>query len=65
MWHDAKSGAKRRWGMVDRFNDGLLTPAETASYLEIPQSTLTTWWSPTISATSPGSRATTSLPACG
>ncbi|MFK0158351.1 hypothetical protein ACIQVL_18850 [Streptomyces sp. NPDC090499] len=29
--------------MVDRFRDGLLTPAETASYLEIPQSTLTTW----------------------
>ncbi|MEV1062618.1 DUF433 domain-containing protein [Streptomyces sp. NPDC050263] len=29
--------------MVDRFNDGLLTPAETASYLEIPQSTLTSW----------------------
>ncbi|WP_405531479.1 hypothetical protein [Streptomyces canus] len=27
--------------MVDRFKDGLLTPAETASYLEIPQSTLT------------------------
>ncbi|MFF1276360.1 DUF433 domain-containing protein [Streptomyces marokkonensis] len=29
--------------MVDRFTDGLLTPAETASYLEIPQSTLTSW----------------------
>ncbi|MFG2723641.1 hypothetical protein [Streptomyces canus] len=29
--------------MVDRFNDGLLTPAETASYLEIPHSTLTSW----------------------
>ena len=43
MWHDAKSGAKRRWGMVDRFNDGLLTPTETASYLEIPQSTLNSW----------------------
>lgn len=27
--------------MVDRFRDGLLTPTETASYLEIPQSTLT------------------------
>ncbi len=26
--------------MLDRFNDGLLTPAETASYLQIPQSTL-------------------------
>ncbi|MGW5851133.1 DUF433 domain-containing protein [Streptomyces sp. NPDC055254] len=29
--------------MVDRFGDGLLTPAETASYLEIPYSTLTSW----------------------
>ncbi|MFH8490180.1 DUF433 domain-containing protein [Streptomyces longisporoflavus] len=29
--------------MVDRFNDGLLTPAETSSCLEIPQSTLTSW----------------------
>jgi len=29
--------------MVDRFTDGLLTPKETASYLEIPQSTLTSW----------------------
>ncbi|MEV6615429.1 hypothetical protein AB0N31_16525 [Streptomyces sp. NPDC051051] len=29
--------------MVDRFRDGLLTPAETASYLEIPQPTLATW----------------------
>ncbi|MDX3456129.1 DUF433 domain-containing protein [Streptomyces sp. ME02-8801-2C] len=29
--------------MVDRFQDGLLTPTETASYLEIPQSTLTSW----------------------
>ncbi|MFF1439829.1 DUF433 domain-containing protein [Streptomyces sp. NPDC058295] len=43
MWHDAKSGAKRRWDMVDRFRDGLLTPTETASCLEIPQSTLTSW----------------------
>ncbi|MEV7388697.1 MULTISPECIES: DUF433 domain-containing protein [unclassified Streptomyces] len=29
--------------MVDRFTDGLLTPTETASYLEIPQSTLISW----------------------
>ncbi|MBE4735054.1 MULTISPECIES: DUF433 domain-containing protein [Streptomyces] len=29
--------------MVDRFTDGLLTPTETASYLQIPQSTLTSW----------------------
>ncbi|MFE4665686.1 DUF433 domain-containing protein [Streptomyces sp. NPDC056716] len=29
--------------MGDRFRDGLLTPTETASYLEIPQSTLATW----------------------
>lgn len=29
--------------MVDRFTDGLLTPAETSSYLEIPYSTLTSW----------------------
>ncbi|MFJ5561104.1 DUF433 domain-containing protein [Streptomyces sp. NPDC093250] len=29
--------------MVDRFTDGLLTPTETASYLEIPQSTLAAW----------------------
>ncbi|WP_073948533.1 hypothetical protein [Streptomyces kebangsaanensis] len=29
--------------MVDRFEDGLPTPTETASYLEIPQSTLTSW----------------------
>ena len=39
MRHNAKLGAKRRLGMVDRFQDGLLTPMETASYLEIPQST--------------------------
>ncbi|WP_266546934.1 DUF433 domain-containing protein [Streptomyces sp. NBC_01142] len=29
--------------MVDRFRDGLLTPAETSAYLEIPSSTLTSW----------------------
>jgi uncharacterized protein (DUF433 family) len=29
--------------MVNRFTDGLLTPAETSSYLEIPSSTLATW----------------------
>lgn len=29
--------------MVDRFTDGFLTPAETASYLEIPPSTLVSW----------------------
>jgi uncharacterized protein (DUF433 family) len=29
--------------MVDRFRDGLLTPTETSSYLEIPSSTLTSW----------------------
>ncbi|WP_329275615.1 DUF433 domain-containing protein [Streptomyces sp. NBC_01451] len=29
--------------MVDRFSDGLLTPAETASHLEVPLSTLTSW----------------------
>lgn len=29
--------------MVDRFNDGLLTPTETASHLEVPLSTLTSW----------------------
>ncbi|MEU4681837.1 DUF433 domain-containing protein [Streptomyces xinghaiensis] len=29
--------------MIDRFTDGLLTPAETASYLDIPQSTLRSW----------------------
>ncbi|WP_406269721.1 DUF433 domain-containing protein [Streptomyces sp. NBC_00191] len=29
--------------MVDRFTDGLLTPTETSSYLEIPSSTLTSW----------------------
>ncbi|GGV69857.1 hypothetical protein GCM10010294_27300 [Streptomyces griseoloalbus] len=29
--------------MADRFEDGLLTPAETASHLEIPQSTLLSW----------------------
>ncbi|MET9943034.1 DUF433 domain-containing protein, partial [Streptomyces halstedii] len=29
--------------MVDRFTDGLLTPTETSSYLEIPYSTLTSW----------------------
>ncbi|MDQ0933460.1 hypothetical protein QFZ49_003400 [Streptomyces turgidiscabies] len=43
MEHDAKLGAKRRWGMVDRFRDGLLTPTETASHLEIPQPTLPSW----------------------
>jgi uncharacterized protein (DUF433 family) len=29
--------------MVDRFTDGLLTPTETSSYLEIPSSTLASW----------------------
>ncbi|MEV4681004.1 DUF433 domain-containing protein [Streptomyces kurssanovii] len=29
--------------MVDRFTDGLLTPTETSSYLQIPSSTLTSW----------------------
>ncbi|MGW1032322.1 DUF433 domain-containing protein [Streptomyces antibioticus] len=29
--------------MVRRFDDGLLTPAEVASHLEIPQSTLSSW----------------------
>ncbi|ANS67101.1 hypothetical protein SLINC_4877 [Streptomyces lincolnensis] len=29
--------------MVDRFSDGLLTPAETSSCLEIPSSTLASW----------------------
>ncbi|WP_406401346.1 DUF433 domain-containing protein [Streptomyces sp. NBC_00879] len=29
--------------MIDRFTDGLLTPTETSSYLEIPSSTLTSW----------------------
>lgn len=29
--------------MVDRFADGLLTPAETSSYLQIPSSTLASW----------------------
>lgn len=29
--------------MADRFEDGLLTSTETASYLQIPQSTLTSW----------------------
>jgi uncharacterized protein (DUF433 family) len=30
-------------GMIDRFTDGLLTPAETSSHLQIPQSTLHDW----------------------
>ncbi|WLW53070.1 DUF433 domain-containing protein [Streptomyces sp. YU58] len=29
--------------MVDRFSDGLLTPTETSSCLEIPSSTLSSW----------------------
>ncbi|MGP2440443.1 DUF433 domain-containing protein [Streptomyces sp. JW3] len=29
--------------MIDRFKDGLLTPSETSSYLQIPQSTLHGW----------------------
>ncbi len=29
--------------MVDRFTDGLLTPTETSSYLEIPRTTLKSW----------------------
>lgn len=29
--------------MVDRFTDGLLTPAETSSHLQIPYSTLSSW----------------------
>lgn len=37
--------------MVDRFTDGLLTPAETSSYLEIPSSTLTSWLKGTAAGT--------------
>ncbi|MER6772926.1 DUF433 domain-containing protein [Streptomyces bacillaris] len=29
--------------MIDRFTDGLLTPAETSSYLQIPSSALHSW----------------------
>lgn len=29
--------------MIDRFTDGFLTPAETSSYLQIPDSTLHSW----------------------
>ncbi|MBH1935846.1 DUF433 domain-containing protein [Streptomyces sp. AV19] len=29
--------------MIDRFTDGLLTPSETSSYLQIPHSTLHSW----------------------
>ena len=29
--------------MIDRFTEGLITPSETASYLQIPQSTLRSW----------------------
>lgn len=29
--------------MIDRFTDGLLTPTETSSYLQIPKSTLDSW----------------------
>ncbi|MFC4035967.1 DUF433 domain-containing protein [Streptomyces polygonati] len=29
--------------MINRFTDGLLTPSETSSYLQIPQSTLYDW----------------------
>ncbi|MCZ7415272.1 MULTISPECIES: DUF433 domain-containing protein [unclassified Streptomyces] len=29
--------------MVDRFETGLLTPADTSAYLQIPSSTLTSW----------------------
>ncbi|WEH28238.1 DUF433 domain-containing protein [Streptomyces sp. AM 3-1-1] len=37
--------------MVDRFTDGLLTPKETSSYLEIPQSTLASWLHGTAAGT--------------
>jgi uncharacterized protein (DUF433 family) len=37
--------------MVDRFTDGLLTPTETSSYLEIPSSTLTSWLKGTAAGT--------------
>ncbi|AXG55972.1 hypothetical protein SLCG_4817 [Streptomyces lincolnensis] len=40
---DDADRARRRWIMVDRFSDGLLTPAETSSCLEIPSSTLASW----------------------
>lgn len=47
MWDHAGSAGgrdrRRRWGMVDRFEAGLLTPTETASHLQIPQSTLASW----------------------
>ncbi|GAA2628615.1 DUF433 domain-containing protein [Streptomyces vastus] len=29
--------------MIDRFDEGLLTPTETSQYLQIPRSTLDTW----------------------
>jgi uncharacterized protein (DUF433 family) len=37
--------------MVDRFSDGLLTPTETASHLQVPLSTLTGWLRETAAGT--------------
>lgn len=51
MCNHAELGVKRMWGMVDRFSDGLLTPAETSSYLGIPESTLTSWLKNTAAGT--------------
>ncbi|MFC7257841.1 MULTISPECIES: DUF433 domain-containing protein [Streptomyces] len=54
--------------MVDRFTDGLLTPAETSSYLEIPSSTLTSWLkgtaagAPLVHQVEPGRRGQPSVP---
>ncbi|MEV7286934.1 DUF433 domain-containing protein [Streptomyces sp. NPDC093252] len=54
--------------MSDRFRDGLLTPTETASYLEIPQSTLASWLkaraagAPLVHQVEPGRRGQPSVP---
>lgn len=44
MWKDLTKGiGGEETVVIDRFTDGLLTPAETSSYLQIPQSTLHSW----------------------
>ncbi|WP_324603543.1 hypothetical protein [Streptomyces sp. SPB074] len=47
----AHAHAPKEARVADRFTDGLLTPKETASYLEIPQSTLTSWLHGTAAGT--------------
>ncbi|WP_405937115.1 DUF433 domain-containing protein [Streptomyces sp. NBC_00726] len=54
--------------MVDRFTDGILTPTEASSHLQIPHSTLTDWLNhkaagaPLVHAVAPGHKGQPTVP---